>query len=138
MRAAVSWANCTPRIAGIEYVRHVTLPTLEEIRTVAVIGAGTMGHGIAHVAALVGLEVHLYDAMRGGAQAGISKVSKNLDKGVELGKVASADRDAALARLHAFDELTPACAHADVVIEAVPEQLDLKREIFTAVDKIGR
>src|ERR1700755_3121896 len=108
VQAAVSCANCTPRIAGIEYVRAVTLPTLEEIRTVAVIGAGTMGHGIAHVAALAGLQVHLYDAMRGGAQAGISKVGKNLEKGVELGKVAAAERDAALARLHAVGELTRA------------------------------
>jgi 3-hydroxybutyryl-CoA dehydrogenase len=115
----------------------VTLPTLEDIRTIAVIGAGAMGHGIAHVAALAGLEVRLYDAMRGGAQAGISKIGKNLDKGVELGKVKADERAAAMARLSAFDEIAPACAHADVVIEAVPEQLDLKQEIFSAVDKIG-
>jgi 3-hydroxybutyryl-CoA dehydrogenase len=115
----------------------VTLPTLEQIRTVAVIGAGTMGHGIAHVAALAGLQVHLYDAMRGAAQAGLTKIARNLDKGVELGKVQQTDRDAAMARITAFDELTPACAHVDCVIEAVPEQLDLKREIFGSVDRIA-
>jgi 3-hydroxybutyryl-CoA dehydrogenase len=115
----------------------VTLPTLEQVRTVAVIGAGTMGHGIAHVAALAGIQVHLYDAMRGAAQAGLGKVGKNLDKGVELGKVQAADRDAALARIKPFDELGAACAHVDAVIEAIPEQLDLKREIFTSIDKIG-
>lgn len=123
---------------AIAYVRGVTLPTLEQIQTVAVIGAGTMGHGIAHVVALAGVKVHLYDAMRGAAQAGIAKIGKNLDKGVELGKVQQADRDAALTRIAAFDELARACAEVDCVIEAVPEQLDLKREIFATIDKIGR
>jgi 3-hydroxybutyryl-CoA dehydrogenase len=115
----------------------VTLPTLEQIRTVAVIGAGTMGHGIAHVAALTGAQVHLYDAMRGGARAGIAKITKNLEAGVVRGKVAPADRDAAIARIHTFDELAPACRGADCVIEAVPEQLDLKREIFADLDDIA-
>ncbi|HEY0190245.1 MAG TPA: 3-hydroxyacyl-CoA dehydrogenase family protein [Kofleriaceae bacterium] len=115
----------------------MTLPTLEDIKTVAVIGAGTMGHGIAHVAALAGLHVRLYDAMRGAAQAGLGKVTRNLDKGVELGKVKPADRDAAVARIAAFDELTAACSDADCVIEAVPEQLALKREIFASVDDIA-
>ena len=124
----------------IEYVHAVTSPTLatiEELHTIAVIGAGTMGHGIAHVAALSGATVHLYDALRGGARVGIGKIAKNLDKGVELGKVRQADRDAALARIAAFDELGPACAHVDCVIEAVPEQLELKREIFTDVCKLA-
>lgn len=115
----------------------MTLPTLEQIRTVAVIGAGTMGHGIAHVAALTGAQVHLYDAMRGGARAGIAKITKNLEAGVVRGKVAPADRDAAIARIHTFDELAPACRGADCVIEAVPEQLDLKREIFADLDDIA-
>ncbi|MEO7729636.1 MAG: 3-hydroxyacyl-CoA dehydrogenase family protein [Kofleriaceae bacterium] len=114
----------------------MTLPTLEHIRTLGVIGAGTMGHGIAQVVAQVGIQVHLYDGMRGAAQAGIAKITKNLDKGVELGKLSAADRDAALARITAFDELTPACAGVDCVVEAVPEQLDLKREIFASVDQI--
>ena len=95
-----------------------------------------MGHGIAQVVAQVGIQVHLYDGMRGGAHAGLAKITKNLDKGVELGKLQAADRDATLARITAFDELTPACTAVDCVVEAVPEQLDLKREIFAAVDQI--
>ena len=91
----------------------MTLPTLEQIRTIGVIGAGTMGHGIAHVAALAGIQVHLFDAMRGAAQAGITKITRNLDKGVELGKVDQAERDAAIARITAFDEFAPACAQVD-------------------------
>ena len=117
------------------YVPCVTsLPTLDQIRTVAVIGAGTMGHGIAHVAATCGADVRLYDALAGAARAGIDKIAKNLAKGVELGKVGAADRDAALARLRAEDELAAACTGADCVIEAIPERIELKREIFAAID----
>jgi len=109
--------------------------TADAIRTITVIGAGTMGHGIAHVAAVTGARVHLYDALAGAAAAGVAKVGKNLAKGVELGKVSAADRDAALARIVAHDDLTAACDGTDCVIEAVPEKLELKREIFAAVDK---
>ena len=106
-----------------------------EIRSITVIGAGTMGHGIAHVAAMAGTTVQLYDAVAGAAAAGIEKIAKNLAKGVELGKVSAADRDAALGRIRAFDELAAACTGADCVIEAVPERIELKREIFRAVDQ---
>jgi len=102
---------------------------------IVVIGAGTMGHGIAHVAAVMGAQVRLYDAVRGAAAAGIAKIGKNLAKGVELGKLDAAARDAALARLQAFDEFTPACDGVDCMIEAVPELLELKREIFAAADR---
>jgi 3-hydroxybutyryl-CoA dehydrogenase len=113
----------------------VTLPTLEQVKTIAVIGAGTMGHGIAHVCAVMGAQVRVYDAMQGAARAGIDKITKNLAKGVELGKVTAADRDAALARLTPADDIATAVTGADVVIEAVPERMDLKREIFEAIDR---
>ena len=87
------------------------------------------------MAALTGVEVYLFDALAGAAQAGIAKITKNLDKGVELGKVPAADRDAALARIHAAEDLEAACKTSDCVIEAVPERLDLKREIFQTVDR---
>ncbi len=106
-----------------------------DLRTLTVIGAGTMGHGIAHVAALAGIEVRLHDAIPGGAAGGIGKIEKNLAKGVELGKLAAADRDAALGRIRAVDELAAACAGSDAVVEAVPEKLELKRELFAAVDR---
>jgi 3-hydroxybutyryl-CoA dehydrogenase len=113
----------------------VTLPTIDHVRTIAVIGAGTMGHGIAHVAVVMGANVRLYDAMRGAAQAGIDRIAKNLAKGVELGKLDASARDAALARLQPADEITVACKDVDCVIEAVPERLDLKREIFEDIDQ---
>lgn len=99
------------------------------------IGAGTMGAGIAHVAAMAGHDVQLFDAAAGAAAAGLGRIAKNLAKGVELGKVTAADRDAALGRIRPHDDLAAACAGADCVIEAVPEVLELKREIFAAVDR---
>ncbi len=113
----------------------MTPRTAQDVRVLTVIGAGTMGHGVAHVAAVAGIEVRLYDAIGGAAETGIARIRKNLDKGVELGKVSAADRDAAVARLRGYDELTSACAGTHCVIEAVPERLELKREIFRAVDQ---
>jgi 3-hydroxybutyryl-CoA dehydrogenase len=111
--------------------------TASELRVLTVIGAGTMGHGIAHVAAVAGLEVRLFDAVAGSAAAGLAKIRKNLDKGVELGKVTAADRDAAVARIQPVEDLATACANTDCVIEAVPERIELKREIFAAVDRFA-
>ena len=83
--------------------------TADEIRTIAVIGAGTMGHGIAQVCAQIGASVRLYDALQGGARAGIGRIQKNLDKGVELGKLTADERATILGRLEPFDALTPTC-----------------------------
>ena len=108
-----------------------------DVRILTVIGAGTMGHGIAHVSAAMGATVHLYDAMAGGAAAGRDKVAKNLAKGVELGKVTAADRDSALARIAVFDDLAPACAGADCVVEAIPERLDWKQDLFRELERLA-
>lgn len=117
------------------YYRPRVLVTLEQIQTVTVIGAGTMGHGIAHVCAAIGMQVRLYDAVAGAAASGIGKIAKNLDKGVELGKVTKEARDAAIANIAAVDDLAAASTGADLVIEAVPERIELKREIFGIVDR---
>jgi len=111
------------------------LPSLEEVRTIAVIGAGTMGHGIAQVAAQMGCAVRLYDALTGAASAGVDRIAKNLAKGVELGKVTAADRDATLARISTRDELAATCTAVDCVIEAIPERIELKRETFGVIDQ---
>jgi 3-hydroxybutyryl-CoA dehydrogenase len=121
----------------LRYGRRVTLPKIDQIRTIAVIGAGTMGHGIAHVVAMMGANVRVYDAFAGAAHAAVDRIAKNLAKGVELGKVTPADRDAALARVHPHEHLDQAVRGADCVIEAVPERLELKREIFEAVDRVA-
>lgn len=105
------------------------------IHTVAVLGAGTMGHGIAHVCAQAGCEVRLADADRAAADRGVAAVRRNLAKGVEKGKVSAADLEATLGRLSAVDSLAQAVAAADLVIEAVPERLELKRSLFAEVER---
>jgi len=101
-----------------------------EIRTVGVLGAGTMGAGIAQVCAQVGCDVRLYDISADAAAKGRKRVSDFLAKGVEKGKVKAEDRDAALARIGTVTEVRAAAAGADLVVEAAPEDLDLKRGLF--------
>jgi 3-hydroxybutyryl-CoA dehydrogenase len=112
----------------------VSVTTIDQLRTIAVIGAGTMGHGIAHVAAVMGADVRLYDALTGAANSGVERIAKNLTKGVELGKLTAAERDTALGRIRPFEHFADAVSGVDCVIEAVPERIDLKREIFEGLD----
>ena len=100
---------------------------------VTVVGAGTMGAGIAQVCAQAGCEVVLNDVGDEALERGMSGIAAFLDKGVQRGKVQPSDRDAALARLSTSSDLAAASSGADLVIEAVPENLDLKRKIFAAV-----
>jgi 3-hydroxybutyryl-CoA dehydrogenase len=101
-----------------------------KVERILVVGAGTMGHGIAQVAAQSGYRVRLFDVDAKAAERGLENVRRNLDKGVEKGKVAPADRDAALARLSPASDLAAAASDADLVVEAAPERMDLKRRIF--------
>jgi len=100
------------------------------IRTACVLGAGTMGHGIAHVLASAGIDTRLYDVADAAVRSGLAKVRAILDKGVEKGKVSAAERDATMARLSGATDLAAAARGVDVVIEAVPEKLELKRSLF--------
>lgn len=109
-----------------------------EIKTIAVIGAGTMGRGIAHVAALGGYRTILEDLLPNALRRAENEIRTNLGKAVELGKVASSDAEAAVARLEYADSVEAAAREADLVIEAVPEELESKIEIFTLLDKICR
>jgi 3-hydroxybutyryl-CoA dehydrogenase len=102
-------------------------------RTVAVLGAGTMGHGIAQVSAMAGYRVTLSDPQPGAVERGLDHVRANLRKGVERGKVASADADASLARLSPAGSLAEAVRDAWLVIEAAPEQMEIKERIFAEV-----
>ena len=104
------------------------------IGRVAVIGAGTMGHGIAQVAAMAGHEAVLCDVDAGQLERGLARIEATLDKGVRLGKVAEAARDGALARLAGTGTLGEAVEGADLVIEAVPEVMALKKRIFAEVE----
>jgi 3-hydroxybutyryl-CoA dehydrogenase len=108
---------------------------IDDVRRVAVLGAGTMGHGIAQVAAMAGWEVVLYDVAEDFVARGLERIGENLDKGVERGKVSAADRDATRARLRGTTSLEDAAAGADLVIEAIPEDLELKRRTFETLDR---
>lgn len=110
---------------------------MNDIQTIGIVGGGTMGHGIAHVSALAGNDVTLYDIDEQRVSAALAKVRGNLDKGVEKGKVAAGDRDAALARLKGATRLED-LADADLVVEAIPEKIELKRQLFRALDEIVR
>lgn len=98
---------------------------------VTVIGAGTMGHGIAQVTAAAGFETRLYDVDPVARARALALVEANLDKGVELGKVEPNARHAALDLLTAKGDAAEAAAGAELVIEAVPEDLDLKRRVLS-------
>lgn len=105
----------------------------DNISIVAVIGAGTMGHGIAQVCAMAGCTTRLTDVAQPQVDAGLAKIAANLDKGVARGKVSEAQQQATLARLSGTASLEDAVRGADLVIEAAPEQLAIKREIFSRV-----
>lgn len=107
---------------------------MPEIRRVAVLGAGTMGHGIAQVAAMAGYTVALRDTAHDRVTEGLERIRANLEKGVERGKVEPADRDAALQRIETHTDLASSIAEADLVIEAVPERFELKAEVLREVD----
>ena len=103
------------------------------MQTIGVVGAGTMGHGIAHVAAMAGQDVRLYDAFPGVAEKGLAAIRANLDQGVAKGKVDATARDAALARITVVDDLAALAHGADLVVEAILERLPLKRELFATL-----
>ena len=102
----------------------------EDVRRAAVLGAGTMGHGIAQVLAMAGIETRLFDVDARAADAGVQKIRANLEKGVEKGKVTPTLREDSIARLSTTADLTRAVDGVDLVVEAVPEKLELKRKLF--------
>ncbi|MCX8224574.1 MAG: 3-hydroxybutyryl-CoA dehydrogenase [Sulfitobacter sp.] len=100
-----------------------------EIQTIGIVGAGQMGNGIAHVMALAGYDVLLTDVSADALQAGIDTITRNLDRQVSRGKVAKADRDAALARITMTQALSD-LGQSDLVIEAATERETVKQAIF--------
>ncbi len=111
---------------------------MAEIRTIAVIGAGIMGRGIAHSAALGGYRTILEDILPNTLRKAETEIRANLEKAVELGKVTKSDADGAFARVEFASSVEEAAREADLVIEAVPEEMESKIEIFTLLDKVCR
>ena len=110
---------------------------LVTIRTVAVLGAGAMGNGIAHVFARSGYHVILRDVEAGFLDRAISTITKNLDREIKKEKIAAADKSKILERIHPTVDLSE-IARADFAVEAVPERLDLKLSVLREADKLLR
>jgi 3-hydroxybutyryl-CoA dehydrogenase len=105
------------------------------VRIVTVLGAGTMGHGIAHASAVAGYETRLFDVSDVQLEKAWSQIAGILNKPVELGKSAAADADAALRLLQISSDVARALDGADVVIEAAPERIDLKLHLFEDIER---
>lgn len=102
---------------------------MRSINTIAIVGAGTMGSGIAQVAALAGFSVLIYDVHKDALDTAKAKITKNLEGGIVRGKLTEEDKEQALAKIdfsHKFKDVT-----GDLIIEAVIEKLELKHKIFT-------
>ena len=107
------------------------------IRTVAVIGAGTMGAGIAQVCAQAGWKTRLFDAFPDGLEAGMNRIEAFWDKGISRGKTTGEQKATWSQHLAPFSELADAVNGVDLVIEAVPEILELKQRIFADLDRLA-
>jgi 3-hydroxybutyryl-CoA dehydrogenase len=109
-----------------------------EVKTIGVIGAGTMGRGIAYAAALGGYRTILEDVMPENLANGTSWIKRTLDEGVKRGKVNAGDATLAVARIETVSTVEAACRESDFLIEAVPEEMELKLELYTLFDKFAR
>jgi len=107
------------------------------IRTVAVVGAGTMGAGIAQVCAQAGWNTRLFDAFPDGLEAGMNRIDAFWDKGISRGKTTAEQKETWSRNLTPFSELADAVNGVDLVIEAVPEILELKQRIFAQLDQLA-
>ena len=105
-----------------------------KLRTIAVLGAGTMGHGIAHAAMTAGFDTALYDVSEAAVAKGRSAIEAVIRKSVELGKATESDAASMRSRLRTTTSVADAVGNVDVVIEAAPEQIDLKLALFKDVE----
>jgi len=105
------------------------------ITRLTVLGAGTMGHGIAHAAIIGGYDTRMYDVSDAAVAKGRASIEQIVKKGVELGKMSVSDADAALRRLIVTTNLPEALHDADMVIEAAPEKIDIKLALFAEIEQ---
>src|SRR5690606_30518681 len=106
------------------------------IHKVAVIGAGTMGNGICHVFAQYGFQVSLVDISQNLLDKAIATIEKNLDRQVSKGVIEQDTKSKALENISCYTDMEAGVGHTDLVIEAVVEELEVKRQIFSKLDQI--
>ncbi|WP_242492798.1 3-hydroxyacyl-CoA dehydrogenase family protein, partial [Halogeometricum borinquense] len=107
---------------------------LDDINTITVLGAGNMGHGIAEVAALAGYQVNLRDINEEFVQNGYDQIEWSLGKLAEKDQLSDEEANAALERVATYVDLAESVSDADVVIEAVPEKMDIKKDVYTELE----
>ena len=107
---------------------------IEDIKKIVVMGAGDMGHGIAEVALLAGYKVAIQDIEQRFVDRGLTRIKESLDKLVEKQKVTAENKEAMLANIKTFVDIAESAKDADFIIEAVPEMMDLKKQVFQALD----
>lgn len=108
------------------------------MKITAVIGAGTMGNGIAHTFAQTGFNVHLIDISEQAIQKGISTITTNLDRMISKGSITEDDKNSTLSRIKTFTQIEDGVKDAELVIEAATENMDLKLKIFKQLDEVTK
>ena len=116
---------------NVEATGSILMP----IKNVTVLGAGTMGHGIAHAAITGGYRTRMYDVSEAAVAKGRAAIEEIVRKGVELGKVSTSEAGGILARLSVMTSLPEALGDTDIVIEAAPEKIDLKLALFAQIEQ---
>jgi 3-hydroxybutyryl-CoA dehydrogenase len=132
---AVNTQSTVSSAAATETRRN--LVSIDHINTVAVLGAGTMGNGIAHVFARAGYKVILRDVEQRYLDRGMDTIAKNLDREIKKGKLAEAEKGTVLGHLIPVTDMS-AVANADFLVEAVPEKLEIKRQVLGEADHLLR
>ncbi len=108
------------------------IPSFEKV---AVVGAGTMGNGIAHVFAQSGYQVNLIDINQDALDRGLATIQKNMDRQIKKELISQADKDAALGRIETFTDLAQGASDRQIIVEAATERQDLKLKIFETLDQ---
>ena len=111
------------------------MKSVNEISTLAVIGAGTMGQGIAQIAAMAGYKTMLFDIEAEATTRGMQIIEKNLRKGIEKGKVTNAQLETTMGNLSVVNNLEEVIA--DFIIEAIVERLDIKQQVFSTLERVN-
>lgn len=109
---------------------------MDEIKSIAVLGAGTMGHGIAQIGAAASIDVRLFDLNEDALQRGMAGIQKSLDRLKKKERIDDAGAEALVGRIRTTVDLEDAVSGADLVVEAVPEKLELKLSIFETLGKL--
>jgi 3-hydroxybutyryl-CoA dehydrogenase len=134
--ASLPFLTKRPLHPPITAAKGATL-SIDTIRTVAVLGSGTMGNGIAHVFARAGYKVILRDVEQRFLDRAVDTISKNLDREIKKGKLPEGEKGSVLARIVPVTDMS-AISNADFLVEAVPEKLDIKRHALTEADRLLR